>query len=106
MPRPSHNPDETRPGHCQCGNPDPCPIVDRAQKAAERIAEMKLGIDPPGIYDWCVQFRDARKAPTDTGAIREALLSGHAWTSWLRDDRLADDMRLMHGPPASGDYGG
>jgi hypothetical protein len=106
MPRPSHSPDETTPGYCLCGNPDPCPIVERAQEAAERIAEMKLGIEPPGIYDWCVLYRDARKAPTDAGAIREALLSGHAWTSWLQDDRLADDMRLMHGPPSSGEYGG
>jgi hypothetical protein len=106
MPRPAHSPDDTRPGHCLCSNPDPCPIVERAQAAAERIAEMKLGINPPGIYDWCIPFRDATKAPTDTGAIREALLSGHAWISWLTDDRLADDMRLMHGPPTSSDYDG
>jgi hypothetical protein len=79
--------------------------VDRAQQAAERIAEKNLGIDPPGIYDWCITFRDAKKAPTDVGAIREALLSGHAWVSWLQDDRVADDMRLMHGPPSSGHYG-
>ena len=66
----------------------------------------KLGIDQPGIYDWCVLYRDARKAPADTGAIREALLVGHAWISWLQDDRLADEMRLMCGPPSSGDYDG
>jgi hypothetical protein len=31
-----------------------------------------------------------QEGPVDTGAIREALLAGHAWISWLQDDRLAD----------------
>jgi hypothetical protein len=105
MARPQHAVDESRPGFCLCGNPDPCPVVDRAQRAAERIAEMGPGEDPLVVYDFCVVFRDARKPPAEAGAIREALLSGHAWVSWLRDARLADDMRLMHGAPSSGDYG-
>src|ERR1022692_2592493 len=101
-PRPQHGLNDSQPNVCLCGNEQPCPIVERAQAAAERIAEMKLGENPPGVYDWCVIYRDARKAPADAGAIREALPPGHAWISWLADDRLADDMRLMHGPPRSG----
>jgi hypothetical protein len=45
-----------------------------------------------------------RRGPTDVGAIREALLSGHVWVSWL-NSRVADDMRLIHGAPVSGEYG-
>jgi hypothetical protein len=30
---------------------------------------MKLSVRPPDVYDWCVPFRDARKAPADPGAF-------------------------------------
>lgn len=105
MSRPAHGRDDSHPGYCLCGNEDPCPIVERAQAAAERIVSQKLGERPAAVYDYRVLYRDARKASADTGTIRETLLAGYAWMSWMEDARLADDMRLMHGPPASGDYG-
>lgn len=105
MPRARHNRDASRPGYCQCGNPEPCPVYQRAQAAAERIAREHLGDRPALVYDWRILYRDAAKPPTDIGTIREALLAGYAWTSWMEDPRIADDLRLMHGPPASGDYG-
>ena len=86
MTRPSHSRDDSRPGYCQCGNEYPCQIVDRAQAAAERIVAERLGEDPPGSYDWQVLYRDARKAPTAVGEVREALLAGYAFISWMRDD--------------------
>jgi hypothetical protein len=105
MSRSHHGRDDTRRGYCLCGNEYPRPVAERAQAAAERIVRDKLGADPPLVCDWSVEFRAAKKPSDDVDAIREALLAGRAWISWLRDDRLADDMRLMHGPPASGEYG-
>lgn len=105
MARSQHGRDDTRPGCCLCGNEYPCPVVERAQAAAERIVGENLSEDPGLVYDWSVEFRAARKPPAEVDVIREALLAGRPWVSWLRDAKIADDLRLMHGAPASGDYG-
>ena len=68
-----------------------------AQHWAEHIISQLTPAVAP-YPDYCVGFRDARPAPRDIPAIREALLSGHIWASW-RNDRLSDAMRAMFGPP-------
>jgi len=99
-----------RPGTAQCICGDPrCTIHIREQtlqETAEHIHHYLSG--PPGLpgwYDYRVSYRDAKRPPTDVEAIKDTLRSGHAWISWL-DPKVADAMRLMFGPPSSGDYGG
>lgn len=80
-------------------SPSDLTVEQIVQRAAEFIATSQAGPVDPYFPDYVVHYLDARRPPADIQVIREHLLSGNAWASWLRSATVVDAMRLLHGDP-------
>lgn len=70
-----------------------------AQNTAEYIAANLLPQHAVNTTDYLVKYTGDARPPRDVAEIKEVLLTGDVWLSWL-DDHVTDAMRRLHAPAA------